>query len=210
LNGFVSQYFGFPLVSIFPLFLLPRPQSLLTFSQWCSSEDREALGRSAPFNFFVLQRRNSVYRLHFQEFIETLKPEIYLVSFSMSYKLQQTRFHYQDQTPFREIIAVYCENYTKCGNIPVKKSFCLFLYVSITLPFLFVTFCTSVPQEYCMRPLKMIMMIRCTTLYPLGPDIGILVSVLLFRNILYSPQEHKPYENIASPDKGHLWGFCTM
>jgi hypothetical protein len=66
-----------------------------------------------------------------------------------------------------------------------------------------------------MRPLLLLLllimiMILCTTLYSLGPDISILVSVLLFRNTLYSPQEHKPYGNIASPDKGHLWGFCTV
>jgi len=56
----------------------------------------------------------------------------------------------------------------------------------------------------------MMMMILCTALYPLGPDISSLVSVLLFRNALYSPQEHKPYEKIASADKGHLWGLCTV
>lgn len=56
----------------------------------------------------------------------------------------------------------------------------------------------------------MMMMLYCATLYSLGPDFTSLVSVLLFRNTLYSPQEHKPYEHIASPDKGHLWGFCTV
>lgn len=56
----------------------------------------------------------------------------------------------------------------------------------------------------------MMMMLYCATLYSFGPDITSLVLALLFRDTLYSPQERKPYENIASRDKGHLWGFCTM
>jgi hypothetical protein len=49
--------------------------------------------------------------------------------------------------------------------------------------------------------LIIMMMIFCATLYSLGPDIISLVSVVLFRNILYSPQERKPYENTVSPDR---------
>ena len=39
------------------------------------------------------------------------------------------------KTPSREVIAVYCEDYSKCGNLLVRTSCCLLPYVSITVLF---------------------------------------------------------------------------